>query len=162
MPHWKTMVDRDFLGACDLQGRDVICTIAQVEQGALKRAGSSKSDRKPVIRFAGKDKRFVVNATNATTISQMYGPRTEQWIGKRITLYPTTAKLKGQDVEAIRVRPTPPRSGAPDAPLAATPPTEIEANLTERSSSDPTPEEIEAIRAQEQAEAEAELRSREG
>lgn len=165
MPHWKLMTDRDFLGACDLQGKEVVCTISRVEQGALNRAGSKKTDRKPVISFEGKAKRLVGNATNCTTLERMYGSDTTGWVGKRVTLYPTTTKLKGVDVECIRIRPTPPRSATRDTPTAETPRTEIVAEMTAESptgSSDPTPEEIEEIRAQELREAAEQERERRG
>ena len=38
----------------------------------------------------------------------MYGPETNEWKGKRVTLYPAVVSAFGKDAEAIRVRPNPP------------------------------------------------------
>lgn len=118
MPHWKLLTDRDFLGACDLQGRDVTVTISRVEQGTLARAGSSKKERKPVLSFQGKDKRFVLNNTNGKTLETLYGSDYSQWIGKRVTLYPTTTRFGKDTVDCIRIRPKAPGAAVRDTPNA--------------------------------------------
>lgn len=104
MPHWKSMMDREWLFAFDLQGREVVVTIGEVKAGTLIGEGGRKS-KKPVVRFTGKDKPLALNSTNAKTIAAMYGNDTDAWIGKRITIYPTTTEMGGQTVECIRVRP---------------------------------------------------------
>lgn len=115
------MYDSDYLGAWNLvNGKgeqiDVTVTILRVEAkeiGAPKTAGEerqrSKKDRCPVLYFEGKELGFVVNKTNGKTIAGMYGTKTEQWIGKKITLYPTTTKFGREIVDCIRVRPTVPK-----------------------------------------------------
>jgi F0F1-type ATP synthase alpha subunit len=154
--HYKLMYDRDFLGAADLLGREVICTISRVEQGTLNRAGTKKTDRKPVVLFEGKAKKFVLNATNGATIAGLYGTNTDLWRGKRITLYASTTKLKGVEVECVRVKNVEPSTRTPDTRESAPPQTEIMANLSEM-----PPDEIAHIKALEQSEAEAERRFRE-
>jgi hypothetical protein len=98
------MTDRDYLFAGDLQGRDVTVEIESVEAGELVGSGGKKT-RKPVARFRGKNKPLGLCATNCKTIAKLYGDDTDKWIGKRITLYPTTTSLAGETVECIRVRP---------------------------------------------------------
>jgi hypothetical protein len=47
---------------------------------------------------------LLLNKTNATTIAQLYGNNPSQWVGKLITLYPTTTSVGGAEKECIRVR----------------------------------------------------------
>lgn len=109
MPHWKSMMDRDFIFAFDLNGKDVTVTIARVVGGELTGVGGRKS-KKPIIYFEGKEKGMALNATNAKTIASLYGHYTEKWVGQRITLYPTVTQMGGETMECIRIRPTAPRS----------------------------------------------------
>ena len=107
MPHWKSMTDREFIYAFDLNGKDVTVTISRVEAGSLTSAGGRKT-KKPVAYFDGKEKGLALNATNAKTIASLFGNYTEKWIGQAITLYPATTQMNGETVECIRVRPTAP------------------------------------------------------
>lgn len=109
MPHWKSMMDRDFIFAFDLNGKDVTVTIARVEAGTLMSTGGRKA-KKPVVYFEGKDKGLALNSTNCKTIAALYSNYTEKWVGKQITLFPTTTQMGGETVECIRVRPTLPRA----------------------------------------------------
>lgn len=108
MPHWKSMMDKEFLYAFDLKGRDVTLTIAQVTAGKLK--NGKKESKKPLCFFVEpRDKRpLALNATNCKTIAKLYGNDTDEWKGKRVTLYPTTTEMAGETVECIRVRPRAP------------------------------------------------------
>lgn len=121
MPDVRTLFDKAYLYAYDLQGRDVTVTIAKVTGGTLTGKGG-KSNKKPVVFFQGKEKGLALNITNARTIAAMYGNsfRSEDWIGKRITLYATTTQFGSDTVECIRIRPSIPKAGKdtqlPDAP----------------------------------------------
>lgn len=114
MPHWKSMMDRDYIFAFDLNGKDVTVTIARVEAGTLN-GSSGRKAKKPVVYFEGKEKGLALNATNCKTVAKLYGNYTEKWIGKQITIYPTTTEMAGETVECIRVRPQAPRREAPKA-----------------------------------------------
>jgi hypothetical protein len=103
MADYRSMFDRDYIGAWDLGGADVTVTIAKVEAKEL-RAGGSKATKKPVVYFASADKGFALNKTNAKVIAGLYGPDTAAWIGKRITIYPTQTSFGGDTVDCIRVR----------------------------------------------------------
>jgi uncharacterized protein (DUF697 family) len=97
------MTDRDYIFAFDLNGKDVIVTIAKVVAGELASAGGRKA-KKPIVYFEGKEKGFALNATNAKTIAALYGNYVEKWIGESITIYPTVTQMGGETVECIRVR----------------------------------------------------------
>lgn len=103
MPDFRTMFDKDYLYAFMLNGREVTVEIARVQGGQIKGDGG-KSSKKPICHFKGKDKPLALNVTNCKTIAAMYGNNTDNWIGKRITIYPTTTDFGGKTVDCIRVR----------------------------------------------------------
>jgi hypothetical protein len=109
MPDYRTMYDREHIGAWDLQGRDVVVTISKVEAKEL--VSNRGKNKRPIVHFEGREKSFVCNKTNGKTISVMYGNKTEDWAGKKITLYPSTTSAGGETVDCIRVRPAPPKDG---------------------------------------------------
>jgi hypothetical protein len=76
--------------------------------------------QKPVIRFRGKEKGFVCNATNYDVIADAYGDETDDWAGQPIVLYPTRVAFKGQLTDAIRVR-IPPATPVPASKPVPTP-----------------------------------------
>lgn len=123
MLHDELMHPSDFVAAIELKGQDVTVTIAKVEFEDLQLAGGVKKERKPVLSFVGKKKRFVCNKTNADSIAQMYGTTADAWVGKRITIYPTTTMVGKKKEPCIRVREVVPTT-AQDAPPDPTPPAE--------------------------------------
>lgn len=109
----RSMFDKEFLYAYDLQGRDVTVVIAKVTQGKLV-GKNGKADKKPVAYFKGKDKGLALNITNVRIIAAMYGGfKVSRWIGKAITLYPTTCMFGSEIKDCIRIRPTKPGKNAP-------------------------------------------------
>ena len=122
MPDVRTMYEKEFLYSFDLGGRDVTLTIERVTQGTLTGVGGKKN-KKPVVYFKeGKEKKGLgLCITNARTIAAMYGGfETEKWIGKKITLFPTTTEFGGRTVDCIRIRAMIP--GTRGAPIAPPPP----------------------------------------
>ena len=77
-------------------------------RGAL--GHGAKKAKKPLLYFlnskgAENDKPLGLNSTNCKTIAAMYGNDTDRWIGKRITMWPTTTQFGADTVDCIRVRP---------------------------------------------------------
>ena len=107
--HWKSMTDRDYIFAFDLNGKDMTVTIARVTQGELTNAGGKKT-KKPVVYFERAQKGLALNATNAKTIATLYGNYVESWTGKQVTLYPSTTSMGGETVECVRIRPSVPKT----------------------------------------------------
>ena len=109
---YRSLYDKDYIGAWDLKDKDVTVTIAKVKGGELTAPGGRKS-KKPVIYMAGTEKGFAINSTNGKTIATMYGNYVQDWVGKRITIYKSmTRNPNGDgDVECIRVRPKIPSAG---------------------------------------------------
>lgn len=111
MPDFRKMFDAPYVGAWDLDGRDVTLTISRVEAGTIT-GNSGRTAKKPIVWFEKTEKGLVLNRTNAKTVAALYGKNTDTWAGKRITLFATTTSFGGETVECIRVR--------PKAPTAAT------------------------------------------
>ena len=113
MTDYRAMFDGKYLGAwnlVDAQGekRDCIVTIESVAAEKVVMEGGV-SNKKPVLRFVGKELPFVCCKTNAKTIAAMYGNDTTKWVGRRITLFATTTQVGGQEKDCIRVRPSIPQ-----------------------------------------------------
>jgi hypothetical protein len=87
-----------YLKTVDLQGRSVRVVIRSFE---IEEIGD---ERKPCLYFQGKDRRLVLNRTNADAIVASYGSETNEWIGKPIELYPDKTRFAGKMVDCIRVR----------------------------------------------------------
>jgi hypothetical protein len=112
------MMDRDYLYAFDLEGKDRTLTIERVIGGELTANGGKKS-KKPLLYFreSKSGKPLALNSTNAKTIASIYGSNdTDDWIGKRVTLYPTVTQFGSEQVECIRIRPTKPQEPRGKAP----------------------------------------------
>lgn len=107
----------------DLKGRDAAVTIKSIDFDG-KRWIKGRRERAIVLYFEGKDKGLCVNASIYDTIAFKlgYGRHMEDWVGKRITIYPATdEKIRSDDKTCVRVRPTvPPAPRAKAASSVAT------------------------------------------
>jgi hypothetical protein len=92
------------VAAYELGGKDVTLRIKSVTSESVD---SNKGDkkRKVIIAFDGAKKPFLSNTTNNKTIASLYGTDTSGWVGKYVTLYPTTTSAFGEVVDCLRVRP---------------------------------------------------------
>lgn len=109
MPDVRKMYEKDFIYAYDLEGREVTVTIERVKGGELTGMDGKKT-KKPVLYFKGTKKGFALNITNARTIAGMYGGfDSDLWLGKKITLFPTTTTFGRQQMECIRIKPVIPK-----------------------------------------------------
>lgn len=90
------------LTAGDLSG-DTVVTIKSFDR---KEVGEEKEER-GVIYFEEFKRGMVVNRTNLKRIEDLLGKADDvtEWVGKKLTLYPTETAFKGKDVPCIRVRP---------------------------------------------------------
>lgn len=124
MPHWRSLIEKDHLGAWDLcdpvtdKPRDYTVTIVKVETSVLKTVGDSKGKRKAVLSFHKAKKKMVANATNCKILESMYGPDYSKWVGQKITLYyAMTRNPQGSgQVPCIRIRPRRPEGAAEAIP----------------------------------------------
>ncbi len=100
--HWKKLVNPDYIGAYCIE-KDTTVKIIAVNREIVKGEGGKKEEC-TVAKLEGM-KPFILNRTNAKTITRIYNtPYIEDWVGKSITIYPTTTKVAGEVVECLRVR----------------------------------------------------------
>lgn len=105
----------NYLKASDLQDRNIMVKIDRVEMETIG------DDSKPVLYFIGKEKGMVLNKTNATNISNVYGDDTTDWHGQEIVLFPAMVDFQGKSVEAIRVRAPQPKDRRREDPITTGP-----------------------------------------
>ena len=128
MTHWKLMHDSTHLYHFHLQGRDVTITIDRVVKGKLK-GDKGRETTKPMIYIKGRPELpLALCKTNCKTIAGLYGPMVEDWVGKRITLYPTQTDFGGEKVDCIRVRNKVPGAAVQDTPPEPVPSSEESAD----------------------------------
>jgi hypothetical protein len=90
-----------WLSAPDLKGKDITLTISDVRMEEV----GTPPERLPAVYFRGAGKGLVLNKTNGQTIADQLGDDTDHWIGKQITIFPTSTDFQGRQVACIRVRP---------------------------------------------------------
>lgn len=107
-----------YVKAHDLGGLDVTVTIRELR---IEEVGAQDNrEARPVLYFAKATKGLILNKTNAVTIAALYGPETDDWPGKAVTLYPTRVRAFGAVHPTIRIRdrrpPVPEPAGAQPDP----------------------------------------------
>lgn len=107
--HWLQSSNKNYLGHYDLpNGEPVILTIASAQLEIVENPKLKTTNEEKVIRFAETFdwvKPWIVNAVNAQTIIKTLGEKfMEDSIGKKIKLYVTQTKVKGEEVDCIRVK----------------------------------------------------------
>lgn len=120
---YRLLYPTDYIGSADLLGADRTLTIRKIAKEKIQ-SKDGKPEDKAVVWFdelkakadkeGTKERRMVLNKTNAKVIAKLYGSEVDGWVGKRIVLYPTTAQAFGETVDCIRIRPVQP----PAAPAA--------------------------------------------
>jgi len=102
--HWKRLANPDYIGAYALnEGEDLTVTIDYVVRELITGTGGKKEEC--TVAHLINHKPFILNATNSKSIARLYGNYIEDWAGKPITLFASTAKLAGDAVECLRIRP---------------------------------------------------------
>jgi len=96
-----------FMKAGEFNGRPVTLTIASVKLEELGEGNEKKG--KAVVAFKGTKKEWVANVTNGTCLKAMFGRKVDDWIGKRVTLYPVEMPdpFTGELILGIRVKGSP-------------------------------------------------------
>lgn len=104
-----------WLRADDIEGQ-IPVTIRNV---TMEEIGGD--DRKPVVWFDEFDKGMILNKTNANNVSGVYGPDSDAWIGKPMTMATAMVDFQGKSTPALRLYPPPRRTAAPAARTARQP-----------------------------------------
>jgi hypothetical protein len=106
-----------YVKAADLNGKTVTLTIKSLAVEDMLNH-SNEHERKPVLYFERATKGLVLNRTNAMIIVGLYGDESDEWTGKRISIYPTKVRAFGTMQDAIRVREEIPAVAKPVATAA--------------------------------------------
>lgn len=85
---WDELYPGRFLKAADLKGKKVTLKISGVRLEEL--IGDKGPQIKGLISFERTDKQLALNKTNGICLKDMFGKKVQEWIGKRVTLFPTT------------------------------------------------------------------------
>ncbi len=96
----RDIYSSDWLKAEDLQGKTTKVVVADV---GIEEIGDKK-EQKIVLGFVGKEKKLVLNKTNARVIADVYGDDELEWIEKEIIMYPTVVEYQGKSTPCIRIR----------------------------------------------------------
>ena len=100
----ELMFPSKYLRAADFMGKSVTKTISKVDSEKLRLADNSKVS-KYIVHFEDTEKMLVLNKTNAYAIADALNEKDAlKWIGRQITLYPTTCEAFGKTVDCIRVQ----------------------------------------------------------
>lgn len=111
--HWKQLTNPNYIGAYSLvEGQDLEVQILKVTKEMVKGEGGKQDEC--TIATLKDQKPLILNKTNCKTIAKLFEtPYIEEWAGKKITLFKSFTKLKGEDVECLRIRDKkPPQSKA--------------------------------------------------
>lgn len=106
----EDLYPRKWLNAADLAGRAVTVTIAGVTLEQVRNPRTNRAEPKPAVAFAGKQKRLLLNKTQAYALAGLCGKETDNWIGRQVTLSPAVAPNGAQTIAV-----TAPAAGAATA-----------------------------------------------
>lgn len=83
----ETMFPKRWLSADDLAGKQVVVEVQAVTVQAIRNPRSNREEPRIVVAFVGKQKRLIVNKTQAYQLAQLANSReTDDWIGLRVAL----------------------------------------------------------------------------
>lgn len=107
--HWKNFIDKDYLGSHNLEeGEEMLLTVEKfVGDEEVTTADGKKT--KQVIYFKENVPKMILNITNGNTLSSLYGPHPDNWVGKQIQLHAASVKAFGKTQDALRIRPFVPK-----------------------------------------------------
>lgn len=102
--HWKQNFDYKYTGAYELKpGETKTLTIKRLcNEEVMSTSGQKQLCF--VAYFDAQEKPMVLNKTNCKTITKLYGPYIEVWIGKQIIIESKKVKAFGEEVDALRVK----------------------------------------------------------
>lgn len=102
LPHsFSELYPGRFLHADILKGKKVTLTIKNVDIEVLE--GEKKKEPKAVVTFIERPLDLVFAKTNGHCLKRMFGSDPHTWLGKRITLFPSTTSFGRETVECIRI-----------------------------------------------------------
>lgn len=109
--HWLQNPNKNYLGHQDLPGgEDMVVTIKSAQWEIVENPKLHTKEEKRVVRFVEDIKPFICNETNAASIMKVTGCRfMEETHDKQIVFFVSSAKVKWQTVDCLRIRDVAPK-----------------------------------------------------
>ena len=102
MPNITEMYPSRFFRAADVPKRGITLVIETVTQEEVTSDGEGKQ-KKWALKFKDDDQLLVLNKTNASILAEAFGPDTDSWADKAITLRTEKVSFGGRMTDGIRV-----------------------------------------------------------
>lgn len=101
----STIYPRTYLSPVDLGDKEFTLKIVAVKAENVFVPGENKKARRAVVMFAKAKRGLLLSAHNAHAIEALYGPETDDWVGKSVTLYVERGiKAFGKVHDVVRVK----------------------------------------------------------
>lgn len=98
---WSELFPNRFIHADLLKGKKVTLTIKNLDMETME---SEKGKKSAVVAyFVESPLQLGTNKTNGYCLKRMFGSNPRSWIGRKITIFPTTTKFGSDIVECIRI-----------------------------------------------------------
>jgi hypothetical protein len=98
--------DSPWLSSEELEGRGDVTVIIESchhNKTVTFEAGRAEKDVYS-LKFKGKEKQLVINATNRKMMAGLFGSDVKEWAGKTVVLHVVDTKMKGEPCRGIRVK----------------------------------------------------------
>lgn len=103
---YRALFKGEYIAAVELGAKQPTMTISGIKLCKLEQEDGRQKD-KGIISFREIDRGWVLNRTNAQCLAAMFGNETDNWIGKRVTLYSTPVRVGPKTEPGIRVKGSP-------------------------------------------------------
>lgn len=98
------MFPSDYIKSEDVSGEGTPFKILEVITEEFNDIETSLKEKKPVVRFHGEKKKLILNKTNWERLEKLFGPESDDWANKKITLRLEAVSAFGKTVDAVRVK----------------------------------------------------------
>lgn len=106
MAHWKTLMNKKYLGSWDLEkGQNLTLTISEIITEVVKASAGAEEEQVPVIVFREDVKNMIMNNENGATLEKiLQTEHYENWKGHRVTVYVKSGiKTRKGLVDGLRI-----------------------------------------------------------
>lgn len=98
---WSELFPNRFIHADLLKGKKITLTIKNLDMEVME---SDKGNKSAVVAyFVESPLQLGTNKTNGYCLKRMFGSNPRAWIGRKITIFPTTTRFGSDTVECIRI-----------------------------------------------------------
>lgn len=102
--HYEAMFRGDYIAAVEMEeGKPLTLTITGIDFRSMFDEKKKGNIEKAVVSFREEERGWVINKTNAQLVAAMFGPETNDWRGKRVTIERQQVRLGGKMTPGIRV-----------------------------------------------------------